>query len=621
MDAKFSVFETYQLTNDILTIRGSEGWKTLAALVDSSSTVPATISGSNINTIGGKTPTSIPVSAGKGFQFSLGNDDIDSIIITAPAGCVIYIMVARTRIENLMPMLLSFVGAASGGGSITGSVNILDQLANPINPSNPFPVEMIGTTNVSPIGGAMAVWSNVYNDFTVTTNVGTKTITLSTFPETLNAKHISNALILRKTLSGSIYIVSIVDVSQFELSSNTITLTTELTNFTSADSFDIYLNGYIKSYNRTFDFVKTGITPYLNMVPPPRGKIIGNYKTTGYTFINGSRIITIYGYSWNLNLATIFSIYNQTGTNNSNVGYIIGSPTMWNNFVSLGYNKPISTLTVGTATSGGSVTAGTHSYVVTFVYTNGDESIASVISSQISITAGNQTIPLTNIPIGAVGVTQRNIYRTIAGDTGTYKLLTSILDNATTIFSDTIADGSLGVDVPTVSNVYDITFANLPTLNTSDILMIDTDIPDETKDYTLNVQKIVNESPEWSHYTDQIEIIDSTNIAAGTYRNVIDTSGYKDYFLAIIATAGTNNTITVTLQIPLKSTCVNTDDVSWKDVTLELTGVSSILCSSIAPISLYWIFNILPIERLMIKTVITNSGTASNTLSVSIKMC
>jgi hypothetical protein len=40
------------------------------------------------------------------------------------------------------------------------------------------------------------------------------------------------------------------------------------------------------------------------------------------------------------------------------------------------------------------------------------------------------------------------VYRTIAGNTGNYLLLTTVADNTTTTFSDTVADGSLGAAAP-----------------------------------------------------------------------------------------------------------------------------------------------------------------------------
>ena len=103
-----------------------------------------------------------------------------------------------------------------------------------------------------------------------------------------------------------------------------------------------------------------------------------------------------------------------------------------------------SQVTAAAPSAGGSCTAGTHSYYVTFI--GSVESELSNKSNIVSCTAGSGTVALTTIPVGPVGTTQRKIYRTITGDTGVPKLLTTINDNTTVIFSDTVADASLGAN-------------------------------------------------------------------------------------------------------------------------------------------------------------------------------
>src|SRR5262252_3372608 len=63
-------------------------------------------------------------------------------------------------------------------------------------------------------------------------------------------------------------------------------------------------------------------------------------------------------------------------------------------------------------------------------------------------TAGGNQVPLSAIPIGAAGVTQRKIYRTAAG-AAQLKLVATIADNATTTYTDTTTDAGLGAPVPT----------------------------------------------------------------------------------------------------------------------------------------------------------------------------
>ncbi|MEI6732083.1 MAG: hypothetical protein WCK90_05410, partial [archaeon] len=105
-------------------------------------------------------------------------------------------------------------------------------------------------------------------------------------------------------------------------------------------------------------------------------------------------------------------------------------------------------ITAGTPTSGGAVNAGTHSYKVTFVNAYG-ESLPSPASNIIT-TATNKKVPLTLIPIGRSGTTARKIYRTVAGNTGDYKLVTTITNNTDTTYLDVLADASLGASAPTV---------------------------------------------------------------------------------------------------------------------------------------------------------------------------
>ncbi|MBL8121465.1 hypothetical protein JNM87_01815 [Candidatus Saccharibacteria bacterium] len=100
-------------------------------------------------------------------------------------------------------------------------------------------------------------------------------------------------------------------------------------------------------------------------------------------------------------------------------------------------------LTAGAPSAGGSCTAGLHGWYVSFV-TNGTESVLSAKSGTQTCSAGNGTVALTAIPLGPTGTTARKVYRSYAGDTSAPYLLTTINDNVTTSFNDTVADGSLG---------------------------------------------------------------------------------------------------------------------------------------------------------------------------------
>jgi len=111
-------------------------------------------------------------------------------------------------------------------------------------------------------------------------------------------------------------------------------------------------------------------------------------------------------------------------------------------------------LTAALSATAGAVTTGTHSYVVTFVV-NGIESGYGPKSNVVTAD-GSHKVDLTNIPLGPAGTTARKIYRTVAGDTGSYKLAITIADNVTTTQTgasgDNVVDGSLGAVVGTLNH-------------------------------------------------------------------------------------------------------------------------------------------------------------------------
>ena len=107
-------------------------------------------------------------------------------------------------------------------------------------------------------------------------------------------------------------------------------------------------------------------------------------------------------------------------------------------------------LTAALVATAGNLGIGAYIYKVTFTNAAG-ETVGGTSSNTITTSAGSQQANLTNIPTGPAGTTSRKIYRTIVGGAdGTQLLLTTIVGNVTTIFTDNIADGSLTTAVPTV---------------------------------------------------------------------------------------------------------------------------------------------------------------------------
>jgi len=120
--------------------------------------------------------------------------------------------------------------------------------------------------------------------------------------------------------------------------------------------------------------------------------------------------------------------------------------------INYGHLRFISEATPGAPTSnaptaGGSCTAGEHSFVTTFVTSNGETQYGAASAAQTC--GANATVPLSAIPTGTSGVTTgRNICASKAGTTTPlYQVGASptIADNSTTTYDFVTADGSLTV--------------------------------------------------------------------------------------------------------------------------------------------------------------------------------
>lgn len=112
----------------------------------------------------------------------------------------------------------------------------------------------------------------------------------------------------------------------------------------------------------------------------------------------------------------------------------------------MGAQAPSSAPTAGVPTAGGSVPNGAHTYKITFLYYDSEESNGSPASGVQTAGAGNNTIPLTAIPIGGYGVTARKIYRD--NNDGLWLHIATISNNTATTFNDTIAVGVTPTEIP-----------------------------------------------------------------------------------------------------------------------------------------------------------------------------
>lgn len=116
-------------------------------------------------------------------------------------------------------------------------------------------------------------------------------------------------------------------------------------------------------------------------------------------------------------------------------------------------SPPAPAAPAGALAAGTNLGIGIYKYAVTFVDRVGETLPGTQLS--ITTTAANQQVSLTAIPTGPASTstvpltTQRRIYRTTVGG-AQLKLLAVLNNNTTTVFTDTIADGSLGANAPTV---------------------------------------------------------------------------------------------------------------------------------------------------------------------------
>lgn len=112
-------------------------------------------------------------------------------------------------------------------------------------------------------------------------------------------------------------------------------------------------------------------------------------------------------------------------------------------------------ITVALGSGAGNVDNGAHRYLATFVTATG-ETQAGIISATVTVVdkTVNGKVELTGIPIGGTLVLSRKIYRTASGGSS-YLLLATISNNTATIYTDNIADASLGAGAPATNTTDD----------------------------------------------------------------------------------------------------------------------------------------------------------------------
>lgn len=130
--------------------------------------------------------------------------------------------------------------------------------------------------------------------------------------------------------------------------------------------------------------------------------------------------------------------------------YCDGQNPVWVLAGDAGTDAPIANPGVapgGALAAGTALSIGAYLYAYAWVTANGETLVSPTFS--ITTTTGNQVVNLTGIAVGPAGTTTRRLYRTKVGGTQLF-FVTTLNDNVTTTFQDTIQDVLIGVTTPTV---------------------------------------------------------------------------------------------------------------------------------------------------------------------------
>ena len=127
------------------------------------------------------------------------------------------------------------------------------------------------------------------------------------------------------------------------------------------------------------------------------------------------------------------------------------------------------TAALNTDSTGSQITAGSHSYKVTFVTAEG-ETEAGATSNAVVNDATHTSNAISGVPLGGTGCTARKIYRNKVAAQTTWYLQQTIANNTATVGVDDITpDASLGAAAPTSNTtgevLFDIPFVANETVN------------------------------------------------------------------------------------------------------------------------------------------------------------
>lgn len=163
-------------------------------------------------------------------------------------------------------------------------------------------------------------------------------------------------------------------------------------------------------------------------------------------------------------------------------------------------------------------------------------------------------------------------------------------------------------------------FAVMPS---TDVLHIQLTTGQLGYDETLDVYKHTVQNPDYAYRTSPELVVDFTNEAAGTYYYTIPWDTYKHGSMFATAITGTGNTLTYTLWATNKFDVdlITISETEWDDVTNYLTGAASysIPAATGNYEAMHWLDTVITVEYLMVKVVVVDGGTPSNSLGIYLK--
>jgi len=220
-----------------------------------------------------------------------------------------------------------------------------------------------------------------------------------------------------------------------------------------------------------------------------------------------------------------------------------------------------------------------------------------------SIANGTRAITLVGLP----AITQTNLlYIYNVTQDKLYFSPTETLANATVSGGNTINIAS-----------------SFPVLADTDVMHMQVTLGEMAYDITADANKNLTMNPEYSYRTSPELTVGFTNQAVGTYYYPIPWDTYKHGSMFATAVTGAGNTLTYTLWATNKYDVdlVTISELEWDDVTNYLTGAASYAIGAATANyeAMHWLDSVITVEHLMLKVVVVDGGTPSNSLGIYTK--